>query len=247
MAIELPTENSKPEITGIPDNFSMVLFGQPKVGKTTFAAEFPDSILLECESGGAKYTSCKKVDINNITELREAHKLLMSNETFKTVIIDSIDKVAEWLEAEICKSMNIKNIMETKKGERFGSQWGEYKENVLKTINAFLMLNKKVIFIGHLKKADTDGNGGVINPKTINIYGQTATHILSTIDNIGYMFAREDTNKKIKRYLSFKAGEMVESGSRCPAISDKVIELPLGKGYKAFEKCFTEYGKKEGK
>ena len=244
MAIELPTENSKPpKANEVPKNYSMVLFGQPKVGKTTLATEFPNSILLECENGGAEYIACKKIDIQNLTELRESHKLLMSNETFETVIIDSIDKVAEWTEDEICKSLKLSSMFVGK----FGSQWGEYKLKILKIINAFLMLNKKVIFIGHLKKAETNGNGGIINPKTINIYGQTAMQIISTVSNVGYMFAKEGTDKKIKRYLSFKAGEMVESGSRCPAISDKVIELPLGKGYKAFEKCFAEYGKKEGK
>ena len=236
--MELPKEVSEVKHEGIPMDLVLIVFGAPKVGKTTFASEFPDSVLLECEPGGAKYVRCKKMDINSLQEFREAYMLLKNDTSFKTVTIDSLDKVASWLEAEICKEMGLSNIMDAKKGERHGSQWGEYKERVLAFVLGLQKLGKNIVLLAHTKNAETDGNGSVINPRTINLYGQTASQVMAAVENIGYMFAREVEGGVVKRYISFKGGETVIGGSRHPALRDKVLELPLGGGYKEFEKQF---------
>lgn len=242
--LKLPTTFTEPD-KGLPDDFSMIVFGQPKVGKTTFGSEWPDSVLLECEPDGARYIKAKYMQINSLAEFREAYKLLKDDKTFKTVVIDSLDKIASWIEAEICVELGLNTMLDAKKGERFGTQWGEYKERVLGFLMGCSKLNKRIIILAHTKKAEMDGNGTVISPKTINIYGQTATQIISLTSNIGYMFAKDVEGGKTKRYLSFKSGELLEAGSRHPALSDKVIELPKGAAYKAFEACFNENTKSE--
>lgn len=237
--MELPKTYSEPD-KGLPPDFKMIIFGPPKVGKTTFASEWPNSILLECEPKGARYIRSKKLDINSLEEFREAYKLLKDDKEFDTVCIDSLDRVASWIEKEICVEMGIPNILAAKKGEQHGAQWGEYRERVLGFLEGCSRLNKRVIILAHTKKAETDGQGMVINPKTINIYGSTASQILALTENIGYMYAREVEQGRTKHYLSFRAGETVEAGSRHPALRDKILELPLGGGYKVFEACFAE-------
>lgn len=236
--IQLPTQFTEPKAATVEGVRAMILFGPPKVGKTTFAAEWPDSLLVECEPEGADYVRSKKVQVNSMEELREVFKLLATDTSFKTIVIDTLDQVAGWIEKDICKELGIANIMEAKKGERNGSQWGEYKERVMGFVLSVLRMNRNVIFLCHAKKVESDGNGGILNPKTINIYGSTAINILSMVNNIGYMFAKEVEGGVVKRYLTFKAGNQVEAGSRHPALRDKVIEIPREGGYKAFEVCF---------
>lgn len=236
--MQLPTEYSEPKNQGL-KNFNMILFGPPKVGKTSFAADWPDSLIIECEMNGADHIRCKKVDVNSMEELREVYKLVKEDKVFKTIVIDSLDKVAAWIEQEICSELGTTSIMESKKGERNGVQWGMYKERVLGFVLGTMKLGKNVIFISHTKKAETDANGSVINPKSINLYGATASEVLALVSNIGYMMAKEVEGGKVKHYVSFKAGQSVEAGSRSPALRDKIIEVPLGKGYEVFEQCFN--------
>lgn len=244
-AMELPKDFHTPKIEGIPKKFGMIIFGPAKVGKTTFACEFPNSLIIEAEPNGADFQRCKKIDVKNLSQIREIYKLLKKDKTFETVIIDSLDKVASWIEDEVCKELGINTIMDTKKGERHGSQWALYKEKILMFVETFLSLEKRIIFLSHTKKLESDGMGNVLNPKTINIYGSTAVDLLAIVDNIGYMFCQKNKGQ-VRHYLSFEPGINVEAGGRHPALSGKVIELPKGEGYKSFAGLF-EKQKKEKK
>jgi len=244
-AIELPTEYHQPKIEGIPKKFGMIIFGPAKVGKTTFACEFPNSLIIEAEPNGADFQRCKKIDVTNFLQVREIYKLLKNDKTFETVIIDSLDKVAGWIEDEVCKEVGINTIMDTKKGERHGAQWALYNEKILNFIDTFLSLEKRIIFLAHTKKLEADGMGNILNPKTINLYGKTTEDVLALIDNVGYMFCQK-IEGKVNHYLSFEPGINVTAGGRHPALSGKIIELPKGEGYKSFASLF-EKPKKETK
>lgn len=243
--MKLPTETHKPQINGIPKKLGMIVFGPAKVGKTTFACEFPNSLIIEAEPNGADYCECKKIDVSTMKEVRDVFKLLEKDKTIETVIIDSLDKVAHWIEAEVCAEVGIATIMDTKKGERHGSQWILYKKNILMFVESFLSLNKRVIFLSHTKKTETDGHGNILNPKTINIYGSAAIELLAVVDNVGYMFCQK-IEGTVRHLLSFEPGVNVEAGGRHPALSGKIIELPKGKGYESFASLFQK-PKKETK
>jgi len=236
--LELPKEDYVPVIDGLPKKFSMIVFGPPKVGKTTFGSEFEKSLILELEPGGADHVRCRKLDISSLRDFRSLYKTLKEDTEYSTIVIDSLDKIASWIEDEICAEMGLTNIMDAKKGERHGSQWGEYKARVLGFLSGMSKLDKRVIFLAHTKRADIDNNGQAINPKTINLYGQCASQVLALVDNVGYMFAEEVEAGKVKHFLSFRPGAYVEAGARHPALSGKRIELPKGKAYAAFEDCF---------
>jgi|GEM_PF-2503877 len=237
--LTLPKEDYVPEVGGIPSDFSMILFGPPKIGKTTFGAAWPKSIVLECEPGGAQYIKCRKLDIGSLDELRSAWDLLKADKSYETIIIDTLDRVAQWVEVEICAELGLKHIMDTKKGERIGSQWGEYVNRILILLEGWKRLGKRVIFIGHTKKAETDGQGMVISPKTINLYGQAANRVMSIVDNIGFMYPVEDDKGRVIRRLSFKPGIAVEAGSRHPSLTDRAIDIPKNAIYPTFAAMFS--------
>jgi hypothetical protein len=253
-ALQLPKDFHEPKNKGIPKKLGMIIFGPAKVGKTTFACEFPSSLIIEAEPNGADFQRCKKMDIFAKSEeiktslknesvhpclkqIRKVYKLLKKDNTFETVIIDSLDKVASWIEDEVCKEVGIQTIMETKKGERHGAQWALYNEKILMFIETFLSLEKRIIFLAHTKKIESDGMGNILNPKTINLYGKTTEDVLAIVDNIGYMFCQKYEGI-VKHYLSFEPGINVIAGSRHPALSGKIIELPKGKGYESFASLF---------
>jgi len=245
--MELPKEMYIPKFKGIPDDFSMILFGPPKVGKTTFAAQFPDSLILECEHQGADLIKCKKLDLKSYDDFRKAFLLLKDDKGFKTIVIDSLDIISSWIEKEICNELNIPNILTPAKSTQKGAQWGMYKDRFLDFVNTICSLNKRTIFISHSKKAEIDDSGNVISPRTINLYGQTAIQLMSQINNIGYMFAKELPGNIVKRYISFAPGAQIESGSREPALSGRILEIPKDTSYQVFEKCFEDYAKKANK
>lgn len=243
--MKLPEKEHMPELEGLPDDFAMLVFGPPKVGKTSFGANAPNSVLIECEPDGAKYVKGRVLEVNSQAELREAWTLIKDNPKYcDTVVIDTLDRVAQWVEEDICKSLGITNILGSAKGEKHGAQWGLYAEKMLAFVAAWRALKKRVIFLAHTKKAEMDGNGLVINPKTINLYGATAHRVVSIVENIGHMYATQDNQGNMIRVMSFTPGQNVEAGSRHPVLNNKVITLDQENPYASFLALFAKTEKK---
>lgn len=49
MAVALPTERSRPTVDL--SRQTLLVYGPPKIGKSTFASRFPETIFFECEPG----------------------------------------------------------------------------------------------------------------------------------------------------------------------------------------------------
>ena len=89
-----------------------IIYGTPGVGKTTFAATFPNPILIRTEDGASAMDIPTFPNIVTSTaQLRQVNALLYKEEhPYKTVILDSLD----WLEPivwdELCKRGGKSNI-----------------------------------------------------------------------------------------------------------------------------------------
>lgn len=88
----------KPTRTLLPPR--IVLYGPPKIGKTTFAADIEGAIVLDVEggSGALNVARIEKEKLPTFTEVIAAvEALYVQQHPFSTVVIDS----ADWLEALI--------------------------------------------------------------------------------------------------------------------------------------------------
>lgn len=85
----LPTKDIQPP--------RIVLYGPPKIGKTTFAASIPNNLIIDAEggSGAAKVARIKKEELPNFSSLIGVlTDLYTQQHTFTAVTLDSID----WIE-----------------------------------------------------------------------------------------------------------------------------------------------------
>lgn len=238
----LPGAPSIP-VTGLPQYLKLVLEGKSKVGKTTLAASFPDALLIECEPGGAAHVGCHVLDltkgVNPLKGMRMAIEELRQDTRFKTVVLDTVDAVAEMVAKEICTELGISAIAEAPKGKRNGIQWEKYGMAVTGIVGALVALPKNVVVLGHTKPASYDENGKLKSEEGLDIYGKAARILYARIDNIGHMSVVNDGGST-KTMLSFKGGMDCTRGSRHPALRDKEIIVPRENGYAAFEQLFTE-------
>ena len=241
----LPKERNKPT-TGVPQYFKMIVEGPSKVGKTTFAASFPDAIMIECEPGGAANVDCYVLDVskgrNPLEGIRRAIEELKTDTRFKTVILDTIDAAADLVSKEVCQKLGIETIADAPKKERHGVQWEKYANEVTGLVGALIALPKNVIVLGHTKPATFEGEGDkrvMRNPEGLDIYGKAARILYARVDNIGHLKV-VNVGGQLQRVLSFRGGLDCTRGSRHPALSDKELILPAKGGYSVFEKLFTQ-------
>ena len=232
-SITLPSKKNVAD-TGFPDHASWLVFGAPKVGKTSFVQQWPDSLILNLEPGGCRYISDAYVlDIGSLNELREAFAALSAQKDklpYKTIAIDTIDVVNDWAEEQARAELGIKEMGEG----AYGADWARSRTITLNTIKTFAGLPVNLLVIAHSRWAIVNE---VAVGHTIDLPGKLARFSMAQIENILFI----TTDKTGARRLVFQPTVGVEAGSRNPVLA-QAGECEFS--YKALRGLFE---KKEGK
>ncbi|MCG3205715.1 MAG: hypothetical protein KCHDKBKB_02438 [Elusimicrobia bacterium] len=227
---------TKPK-TGLPSEGLFILVGHPKSGKSTFAGSFPDSYVLELETSGGDRVSGRIHNIADLNEFRDVLKAVVKEPSIKTIVIDTVDVLSDWLEDEIAHARGLETITERKQGVDGFELWGEYRRRV-ESLTLFLKASKKlVILIAHCKEPKLDANGNPITPAGINMPGKAGAFVAAQADMIGYVF-KKPLGSGTAYYVTFQGGPLGTWGSRVDELNDKTIMLPRENPYSAFEAVF---------
>jgi hypothetical protein len=126
----------------------VVLYGVESVGKSTFAAQFPNPLFLDIEQG-TSHLNVDRCDISSWKQLTDA--LTESKETdYQTIVIDSADW-AERLCVEDLLATSKKNSIED---FGFGKGWvmvAERMSRMLTSVDTLIDSGKNVVLIAHSK------------------------------------------------------------------------------------------------
>ena len=126
----------------------VVLYGVESVGKSTFAAQFPNPLFLDIEQG-TSHLDVDRCDISSWKQLTDA--LTESKATdYQTIVIDS----ADWAE-RLC----VEDLLATSKKTSiedfgFGKGWvmvAERMSRMLTSVDAIIEAGKNVVLIAHSK------------------------------------------------------------------------------------------------
>ena len=126
----------------------IIVYGRVKIGKSTFAAQFPNPIFLDFEDGLGYLAHAYKEKTNKmlgktnkiktLASLKDwLDRLLKEDHDFKTVIIDSIDWLNAICEEEIRKKQNL-----TEFGKPFGAGYNELEVVIRGILNCLDRLRK---------------------------------------------------------------------------------------------------------
>ena len=92
MAIELPKTKIPAETQ---DPKYLILFGLPKVGKTTILSTLENNLILDMENGST-YVDALKIKINSLKQLKEVCKAIKdAGNPYKFITIDTVTAVEE--------------------------------------------------------------------------------------------------------------------------------------------------------
>ena len=204
----------------------LLLYGAPKVGKTTMLSKLDDCLIIDTEKGSRMIEGY----ISEINSRDELIKMLVEIKEskdikFKYIALDTIDKIAEWAERRVCEEEAVSSIADL----AFGKGYGLVREKVSKTVSHFKEVAEHLIIVGHRKVAYavTEGNPIVV-PESLDLTGKLKNVIMAGCDAIGYVYR----NDKEELMVSFKANEAIEAGSRCPHLKGKQVKFQWKNIYK---------------
>jgi len=203
----------------------MLLYGAPKVGKTTALSQLEDCLIIDTE-GGANMIEGYVETVNSRQDLIKLLKEAKEGHEFKYVALDTIDKIAIWAEKAVCEEEQVSAVQDL----AFGKGFAMVREKVLNTVNILKEIFPHVIIIGHRKwaRAVVDSKA-IVEPESLDLTGKLKNMLMADCDAIGYVY-RDD--EKGKLMVSFQANEALEAGSRSPHLRGKEIELTWNNIYK---------------
>lgn len=228
--VSLPTKPNEPSHSL--GDYSMLLYGRKKAGKTSLASRFPEALFLSCEPG-TKALRVYQRDVTTWEEYLAYCELLEGEHDFSTVVVDTIDLLYDYCFDYICRRKMIKHPSDE---NDFGKTW---KEIAQEFYDGFMRLNRLPIgkiFISHDQMKDMElRDGGTCTLAMPTMDRRALTVCEAQIDIIAfYTYIGGD------RYLYIDGTEEIVAGNRLEenfireggeprAPGDRIKSIPMGK------------------
>lgn len=149
----LPTTKEKP--TGKFEDKNIILYGPPKIGKSTFCSQLADTLMLDTEDGLRSLTAYKVRIKSWVDFLSVLTELESGGHAFKTLGVDTIDKLYEFCDTFVCNKEHITDPSD----KEYGIGWRAVKREFVKQIARLSKLGIGVVFISHAKKKENEELG----------------------------------------------------------------------------------------
>jgi GTPase SAR1 family protein len=191
-----------------------LLYGPPKIGKTSLLTGFPNAYFMATEKG---YKSLKvyKDDITSWEVFEEKVEDIVSGKhDFETVVIDTADGLFDMCSDVACQKLGIEHESDAE----WGKGWAETKKIFTRALQPLFMSDYGIVFISHTKGDKITTQVEEITKTVPTLSNQARKILLPLVDTIGCLrYKRHKIGKGEyeERYIiSFKPSEMIEAGDR---------------------------------
>ena len=218
------------------------IYGSPFSGKTTFANQFPDPIMLNTD-GNIKFVDAPFIPIRDevkkngrMTERKMAWEIFkevigeleLKENTFKTIVVDLLEDTYEHCRRFICDQKG----WDHESDDSFRA-WDMVRTEFLSVLKRLMNLDyENIVLISHLDttKDITKKGGDKLTSIKPNINEKIANKVAGMVDIVARTIADDG-----QFVLSFKRNEVIFGGGR---LKFKATEIPLN--YKAFCDLYAE-------
>jgi hypothetical protein len=202
----------------------ILIYGQPKTGKSTFGSQLPRALFMNFEQGTnalagirsmpiMKWTDAKKV----LSELRQPK----AREMYDSIVVDTASIAWQLCEKYICQREGADSIRDIP----WGGGWTMLKNEFQEFWREITLLGFGILFIAHSKDKPTemrDEDGNAINAVCPDLPNQCYTIINSIVDIIGYLQVQMNPDGTSERFLYTRSTPYVFAGSRYQYLAPKI-------------------------
>lgn len=221
-------------------DYIIFLAGRKKIGKTAFAAQFPDHYIMEYEPKNASHLHCRYNDIRTWAETMRCIELLEKSPGYaKTIIVDDVPTMYDMCLAYVCKKEGIGYPSDLE----YGKGWNAVKREFESVIKRIMAIGPGVIFTAHTKLKDIETKSGKKFQRLESTLSGQASSVMDAITHLWIVMDYEKDGRVMRllgdEYL--KAGIGLEGHFLDPS-GERLSTIPLGKSpqeaYANFEQAF---------
>lgn len=190
----------------------ILIHGISGVGKSTFAADAPNTIWLASEDGTNNLDVSRFPEPKSWADVETAfNELAREKHNYKTLVIDSLDWLEPLLHQEICNRHGVKSIELAAGG--YGKGWVEAQNEWNKLIKQISILREKmnIIFIAHneIVKFSDPATQSEYDKFQIKLHKKAAAKFKEYVDTILFANFEVFTKKEGQKTKAFSDGVRV--------------------------------------
>jgi len=228
----LPTQKTPPK-NNIGD-LTVLVYGLPKAGKSTFCSHSDSALFLATEAGLNSLDVFQMPISSWIQFLTACREVAEGKHKFKTIIIDTIDNAYKFCSEYICAD----NKIEHESDLPFGKGWALVNAEFYRALNKLSMLPYGLFMVSHAQDREMDSRTGKYTKTTPTLPDKARKHVLGMSDMILFCDLESSTDKDgnttYRRVMRSKPSRYYEAGDRTGYLPE-VIDLDFHKFVAAFE------------
>ena len=208
----------------------ILLYGLPKVGKTTLASELDKVLICGFEQGTNALHNALVQPIVKWEDWQQVIRQLIKNkellsDKIHTVVIDTVDEAYKLCEKYVCDSYNVDTIKEV---GAYGAGYKILDDEFSSTLRELSFAGYGIFFISHSKdKVLTNDKGEEYTQINPALPDRPFNIVNKMVDIIAYLrqieVRKEDSEEtEKKRYLFFRGDDRFYAGSRFKYIVPRV-------------------------
>lgn len=124
----LPTKKTPPSLSFA--GAKVLLYGQPKVGKTTLAAGLADDVLILACEPGLGGLSAYSVEIDSWDTFRKVGAELSESDKHSIVVIDTVDELYRMCADSVCQQLGVAHLADAEWGKGWQMARDEFRLRV---------------------------------------------------------------------------------------------------------------------
>ena len=202
----------------------LLIYGQPKTGKSTFGSQLPRALFMNFEQGTNALAGIRGVPILRWTDAKKVLTQLrkpQAKEMYDSIIVDTASIAWQLCEKYICQRESVDSIRDVP----WGQGWNMLKQEFSEFWREITLLGFGILFIAHSKDKPTEmrnEDGEAITAVCPDLPNQCYTIINSIVDIIGYLQVQMNPDGTSERYLYTRSTPTVFAGSRYQYLEPKI-------------------------
>ena len=186
----------------------MLIYGVPKIGKSTFCSHADDALFLATEPG-LKSLSVFAIEVEKWKDILDAGAELGKSERFKTIVVDTIDIAYQHCLDHVCLAHSIKHPQDLE----YGKGWALVNKEFSRVIIKLATLGRGLIFVSHSQDITLKTRTAELTKSVPTLGGKSRDFILGISDIVLYAEMTE-TKEGQQRILHAAPSESWEAGDR---------------------------------
>lgn len=202
----------------------LLIYGQPKTGKSTFGSQLPRSLFLNFEQGTNALAGIRSVPILRWTDFKKVLSQLrkpQAREMYDSIVVDTASIAWQLCEQYICQREGVDTIRDVP----WGQGWAMVKTEFSECWREITLLGFGILFIAHSKEKPTemkDEEGNSISAVAPDLPNNAYTIINGIVDIIGYLQVQMNQDGTSERYLYTRSTPTIFAGSRYQYLAPKI-------------------------